>query len=97
MGSKIRRSAKNKACQLRLDGCAGGADNETVILAHLNSGGMGKKAPDFHGAFCCASCHDIVDGRKQAGYERDSLRNIFNYAILKSQLIMFNEGLIKCE
>lgn len=97
MGSKIRRSAKNKACQLRLDGCDGGADNSKVILAHLNGAGMSLKMPDFLGAFCCANCHDIVDGRKQAGYERGSLRNIFNYAVLKSQIIMYNEGLIKCE
>ena len=58
--SKITKSARGQACTIRLDGCYGGPDNETVVLAHLNGGGMGAKCLDIHGAYSCANCHDIL-------------------------------------
>lgn len=51
---------------VRLPGCDGGG--ETTVLAHYRlSGmsGMGMKPPDELGAWCCARCHDLVDGRRR--------------------------------
>ena len=37
-------------------------DPETVVLAHLNGGGMGMKAHDLLGAWACSACHSYLDG-----------------------------------
>ena len=69
---------------------------ETVVLAHLNGGGMGKKRLDLHGAYCCAACHDAVDGRtKIPGIDPDTLRLWFLEGMVRTQEIMVNKGLVK--
>jgi len=60
----LRKLARNQECQVRLPGCDGGG--ETTVLAHYRlSGycGTGLKPPDVMGAWCCAKCHDLIDGR----------------------------------
>lgn len=49
---------------VRIPGVCNG-NPETTVLAHLNGGGMGMKKPDLLGAWCCSSCHDMIDGRTQ--------------------------------
>jgi len=72
--SKLRKSARGRECQVRIPGYCN-HDNDTVILAHKNGGGMGMKSPDLHGAFCCSSCHDILDGRVRLyNYEADKIK-----------------------
>jgi len=34
--SKITKSARGKPCQLRLEECVSGGQNETTVFAHLN-------------------------------------------------------------
>lgn len=60
--SKLRLSARDKPCFVRIPGVCN-HNSETVVLAHLNGGGMGMKTHDLHGAFCCSDCHDMLDGR----------------------------------
>ena len=71
----LRQLARGKPCQVRLFGCDGGG--ETTVLAHYRlSGysGMGLKSPDIMGAWCCFSCHQIVDGQKKYDGERMAVR-----------------------
>lgn len=92
--SKLRNSAQGRACQVRLPFICN-RNNETTVLAHLGGGGMGMKRNDLHGAFCCSSCHDIVDGRRTGGIDRHDVVIAFYEAIIRTQEIWLKEGLIK--
>ena len=73
--TNLRKLAKGKPCQVRLQGCDGGG--ETTVLAHVRIvgiSGMGIKAPDILGAWACASCHRLADSYKI--YELDFLRGV---------------------
>jgi hypothetical protein len=72
-----RRAAKGQPCLIRLPGCIGGT--ETTVLAHYRlsgTSGIGMKPDDEQGAYACAYCHDVVDGRRAApaGYTRNDIR-----------------------
>lgn len=58
----LRDSARGQPCLVRIPGHCN-FDPATTVLAHLNGGGMGTKKSDLQGAFCCSSCHDVIDGR----------------------------------
>lgn len=63
----LRTRARGEACQVRLPGCDGGG--ETTVLAHYRLAGycgVGMKPPDVLGAWCCAKCHALVDGKEHA-------------------------------
>ena len=62
--SKIRKSAQNQPCSLRLQGCT--FNNDETVLAHIRTvgTGMGMKPPDSMGVFACSACHDLIDGRR---------------------------------
>jgi hypothetical protein len=96
--SKIRESARNKECQVRLENCCCG-DPATTVLAHRNGGGMGKKRPDHEAAFCCATCHAEVDRLPKINHLTsfdDAIKLLkFWDGIFRSQEIMLKEGLIK--
>ena len=99
--SKLRKSARGQQCQIRVVGICNG-DPETVVLAHLNGGGMGTKRHDIHGAYACSACHAAVDGRLptvRTGYQeclgRDELRLLHLDGIIRTQEIMLREGLIR--
>ena len=61
--TNLRKEAAHRQCQVRLKGCM----TEPTVLAHLQypAGvrGMGQKAPDLLGAWCCWQCHEHVDRR----------------------------------
>ena len=92
--NKYTKSAKGKPCQMRLEGCL--PDNETVVFAHLNGGGMGVKALPIHGAYLCLNCHDIYDGRKQPDppIEKKDLELDMLRAIINTQRLMVKTGII---
>jgi len=92
--SKLRKSARGEPCQIRLDGCNAGVNNETVVLAHLNGAGLALKAYDVHGAYCCHSCHDVLDGRKPSDYDKEWLELIHLRGVIKTQEKMIEKGLI---
>ena len=92
--SKITKSARGQACTIRLDGCNGGPNNETVVLAHLNGGGMGAKCLDIHGAYSCHHCHDILDGRIQSDYSQEFLLLSHLMGMKRTQEILVSKGLM---
>ena len=95
MTSKITESARGMPCQVRLNGCM--PDNETVVYAHLNGGGMGTKRSDLHGMYACLNCHDIIDGRRQLDppIESEWLEHQILRAVIHTQKILLRKRLIK--
>lgn len=61
----LTQLARGRLCEIRVpEECL--RTCETVVLCHVrlpDVSGLGLKAPDWLGAFGCARCHDIVDGR----------------------------------
>ncbi len=90
--TKIRNSARNEDCALRLGACS---SPETVILAHIGRNrGMGIKCADYFAVYACASCHDVIDGRVPSVFsmveiEREKLR-----ALEETQDKLFAKGLL---
>lgn len=74
--TKIRQSARGQPCQVRIPNCCN-HNPETTVLAHLKVVGMhgtGLKPPDIFGAWCCSSCHDVIDGRSQTIYSKEQVK-----------------------
>lgn len=94
---EITKSAKGETCTLRLNGC-GGADG-TVVWAHSNyledGKGASQKADDIFGCYACQNCHDILDGRKAAGYSIDEMPDLFHRAMKLSLRKLLDKGVIK--
>jgi len=95
MTTKIQQSARGKPCQVRLEGCM--PENETVVYAHMNGGGMGTKQSDLFGMYACCNCHDIIDGRRQLDppIDREWLELQVARAVFKTQKILLRDNLIK--
>jgi hypothetical protein len=83
----LRKAAQGQQCFVRLPGCDGGG--ETTVLAHYRLAGtcgMGMKPDDEQAAWCCANCHDIVDGRRKLeGYTRDRIRLAHAEGVFRTQ------------
>lgn len=83
-----RKQAQGKPCMVRLPGCHGGG--ETTVLAHYRLAGtcgIGMKPPDVLGAWACANCHDIVDGRAPLPtgyYTREQVRLAHAEGVLRT-------------
>ena len=92
--SKIRQSARQEACQMRLPTCSG--DKDTVVFCHINSGGIAQKAPDLFGFFGCYKCHQSYD-LGIGGYDRDWLNHQALQAMKRTQEILLEKGLISFE
>lgn len=90
--SKIRQSAQGKECTVRIPGVCS-HDNDTVIHAHKNGGGMGMKEHDLLGARCCSACHDVVDGANSE-FSYDEVLIMFYEDIYRTQKQLLIEGLI---
>lgn len=92
--SKIRKSARGEDCQVRLWGICN-FNPETTVLAHLGGAGMGIKKHDIHGAYCCSSCHDVLDGRVKCNIDKDTLELAHRQGTERTQNILLEKGLIK--
>ena len=92
--TKITKSARGQACQVRIpDVCNG--NSETVVLAHLNGGGMGMKNPDYQGAYVCSSCHDEIDGRTFSGvYSKTEIALSHLEGVIRTQELLREQGLL---
>ena len=79
---------------VRLSGCDGGG--ETTVLAHYRLAGyngVGMKPPDVLGAWCCAKCHDLVDGRAHlANLTRVEVRLAHAEGVLRTMAELEREG-----
>jgi hypothetical protein len=91
--SKLRKSAKDRECQVRIP-LVCNFNPETTVLAHLDGGGVGQKRPDFLGAFCCSSCHDAIDGRATTRFTKNELKLMHYDGVFRTQTIWLYEGLI---
>lgn len=100
--SKLRKSARGQQCQVRIYGVCNG-NEETTVLAHYRLAGLngaGMKPPDMIGAYCCSSCHDVVDGRAGRLSEHlsyDQIRLYHAEGVFRTQALMVKHGLIKIE
>jgi len=92
--SKLRKSAKGQACQVRIPGICRNR-TETVCLGHMGGAGWALKALDIHGAYICFECHNAVDGRVPCGWDEDLLKLWFLEGVVRTQKIMVENGLIK--
>ena len=71
--NKLRQSAKGQDCLVRIPGICN-HDSETVVLAHVGSNsGTGMKCSDIEAAYCCSSCHTIIDGGARSDFTRTEL------------------------
>ena len=93
--SKLRKSAKNQQCQIRIPQVCLAPGTDTVCLCHLNGAGWALKNLDIHGAYGCQRCHDVVDGRVKSGWDSDLIKLWFLEGVIRTQEIMVKEGLIK--
>lgn len=97
--TKITRSARGEQCQVRIPHICNG-NPETVVWAHANGSaagkGIGMKAPDYLGAYCCSNCHDVVDRRAHPphGWTHDDVKLAFAEGVWRSQQILERKGLL---
>ena len=92
--SKIRKSARGQECQVRLPGVCN-FNPETTVLAHIGGAGIGRKASDLHGAYCCSACHDVLDGRVKSHYLPIDLELAHYEGMVRTQEMLIEQGLIK--
>jgi len=88
---RLRDSARGQQCLVRLPGCS--YNPETVVLAHLNGGGMGAKKSDFQGAFACHQCHLILDGGKTE-LSKDAIELAHRQGVERTQQYWLENGFI---
>ena len=90
---ELRKQAQGRDCEIRIPGVCNG-NPETVVLCHVGGAGMGRKADDRHAAIGCSSCHDVVDGRAKTPYNRIERDLILLEAVIRTQQIWIQEGLM---
>lgn len=90
--SKLRESARGQMCLVRIPGICN-HDPETVVLAHLNGGGMGMKHNDLFGAFCCEKCHSEYDRRTRLK-EKSYVDLCFFQGMQRTQQYWLDNGLV---
>ena len=92
----LRQFARGRECQVRIPGICN-RDPATTVLAHIRMSGItgiGMKARDELGAWCCSACHDAIDGRKKTSHSRDYLRLAHLEGMLRTFAILSDEGVI---
>ena len=90
--SKIRKSAKGEDCSLRLVPCA---SVETTVLAHIGRNrGMSIKCADYFAVYACSNCHDVIDGRVNAGFSKLELQAEKLRALEETQGKLVDKGLM---
>jgi hypothetical protein len=97
--SKIRQSARNETCTLRLFGvCRPEPGN--VVWAHSNRSEHGKggglKAADEFGCYACFWCHAVYDRQhpRPPGMTLDHVEQDFTRAMAESRAILVTKGLL---
>jgi len=89
ISKKIRQSAKDEHCTLRLPGICH-VDTNTTVFAHINSPfkGVGNKSPDIFGVYACHACHAELDAGRVS--YRDQLRSMQETQMRLYQKRLFN-------
>lgn len=92
---KLRNSARNEDCQIRIPGICN-FNHETTVLAHVGSNsGMGMKPDDTEASFCCSACHDAIDGRMNTNYSPLELKLMAKEGAERTRAIWLERGLMK--
>jgi len=85
--NEITRSARGKACTMKLDGCEGKSD--TVVFCHENVSGVGIKAKDSKGKdigfYGCHNCHQIYDTLVHPYYKPYFIKEMAQFAITRTK------------
>jgi hypothetical protein len=98
----VRESARNETCRVRLPGICN-FDKETTIYAHLNGVRFGKGIGNKSnlGAYCCSSCHAVVDSLSSSrgvkgskGMSADYVLASFHEAVLETIQVMLEKGIL---
>lgn len=90
--SKLRESARNEACLVRVPQVCN-FNRETTVGAHFRlpgMSGMGFKSPDWLLAFACSACHAYVDTHKDA-----ETQLMFAHGVFRTISTQIEKGLIK--
>lgn len=87
---KLLKAARGRPCVLC--GSVG-----TTVSAHSNQTehghGTGIKAPDFYSAWCCGTCHDLIDGRR-GQLTKQEKQELWLRAFVKTVAIWFQEQIV---
>ena len=91
VSKKIRNSARDEDCSLRLINICNG-NPETTIFCHVNTvfKGVGIKSPDLFGVYGCSSCHDALDGKAKSAVDPQDILD----AMVETQMKLVEKGLI---
>lgn len=92
----LRKLAKGRECQVRLDGICN-HNPETTVLAHYRMAGTcgtGIKPNDLQGAWACSDCHAETDRRTRL-LENEFVRLCHAEGVMRTQAILIKEGVIK--
>jgi len=85
----ITRSAKGKACTMKLDVCDSGESNSKVVFCHENVSGVGIKAKDSHGNdigfYGCHACHHVYDTLDHPYYQPHFIKEMAQFAITRTK------------
>jgi hypothetical protein len=92
----LRKAARGRGCMIRLPGICN-HNSETTVLAHVRLAGvsgMGIKADDLLGAWCCSACHDAIDRRSNMDLDRDYVRLAHLEGMVRTIAQLRKEGLV---
>jgi len=93
--SKLTKAARGQECTVQLyPYCCG--DVETTVLAHAPSEDkcMSKKSPDWWGADCCYTCHQILDGHVKSDIPIDERYRAHIRGVFRTIKRRIEQGLI---
>ena len=91
--ANLRDLARDRPCMVRLPGCHSG--DGTTVLAHIRIAGlcgMGLKPPDVVATYACSHCHDLIDGRVRANFDKDFLTQAALEGMARTLAQLWSEG-----
>jgi len=92
--SKLRKSARNQECNIRIPYVCN-HDESTTVLAHLGGAGMALKRDDMEASFACSACHSIVDGAVKSVYTVVELKLMHHEGAMRTRDYWRKNGMIK--
>ena len=96
--TKLTKAARGQECTVNLYPYCN-EDPETTVLAHAPSEhkGIGLKSPDWWGAYCCSTCHDIVDFRRKTDIPREEIYAAHIRGVFRTIQRRIDQGLMHHE
>ncbi len=93
----LRQFARGQDCTLRIvNHC--NHNPETVVLCHINKGGvggMGMKPPDLCAVIACHGCHSVIDGRVKSEYTQIQLDSYILHGLLRTLVMIDKQFSVK--